>query len=399
MIAPSNHFEKEEIGGFFVFDQETINDIQNQIGYKFKNQELLEQAFTRRSYSMENGGEDNEVLEFIGDAALNLVAVKILREEFGYFNERKQQNPNYYYLWETYESTFSSDKDEGQLTEIKKRIVRKSTLADAIDDLGLQNYLIMGRGDRKKHVEQSNSTKEDLFEAIIGAIALDTNWDINTIQKVVEKIIDIDDIIGSDEDSYIDMIQNWSLKQYDVLPDYSVCKYLSNEINSGVPDWARPNSIWSVINKPFKQGEFASDTKYASLLTLNGVSNGVLNDDSCYFIGYGHSKNQAKEEASRLAYEYLDEQGLLWTIQNEIEKPCKRLAINQLETLARRGYFSLPTYNFYEDHDEDGNPVWRCECHISEEDIYYWSTASSKKDAKKDAAWRMLRHVLKMEEN
>ena len=394
MITPSYHFEKEEIGGFFVFDQETIKDIQDKIGYTFKNQELLEQAFTRRSYSMENGGEDNEVLEFIGDAALNLVAVKILREEFGHFNKRKQQNPNYYYLWETYEGTFSSDKDEGQLTEIKKRIVRKSTLADAIDDLGLQNYLIMGRGDRKRHVERSNSTKEDLFEAIIGAIALDTSWDINTIQEVVENIIDIDDIIGSDEDSYIDMIQNWSLKQYDVLPDYSVCKYLPNEMNVGAPDWARPNSIWSVINKPSKRGKFASDTKYASLLTLNGVSN----DDSCYFIGYGYSKNQAKEEASRLAYEYLEDQNGLWTIRDEIENPCKKMAINQLETLARRGYFSLPTYNYYEDYDEDGNPIWRCKCHISEKDIYE-STASSKKDAKKDAAWRMLRHVLKMEEN
>jgi hypothetical protein len=390
MIAPSYHFEKEEIGGFFVFDQETINDIQNNIGYEFKNQELLEQAFTRRSYSMENGGEDNEVLEFIGDAALNLVAVKILREEFGYFNKRKQQNPNYYYLWETYESTFSSDKDEGQLTEIKKRIVRKSTLADVIDDLGLQNYLIMGRGDRKKHVEQSNSTKEDLFEAIIGAIALETNWDINIIQKTVEHMIDINDIIGSDEDSYISDIQKWSLKHYDVLPDYSVCKYLPNEMNIGAPEWAKPNTVWSVIN-PSKRGEFDSNTRYASLLTLNGVS-------YC-FIGYGHSKNQAKEEASRLAYEYLDEQGLLWTIKDEIEKPCKRLAINQLETLARRGYFSLPTYDFYEDHDEDGNPVWKCKCHIEEENDFGWLTASSKKDAKKDAAWRMLKHVLKIEED
>ena len=373
-----------------MFDQETINDIQNNIGYEFKNQELLEQAFTRRSYSMENGGEDNEVLEFIGDAALNLVAVKILREEFGYFNKRKQQNPNYYYLWETYESTFSSDKDEGQLTEIKKRIVRKSTLADVIDDLGLQNYLIMGRGDRKKHVEQSNSTKEDLFEAIIGAIALETNWDINIIQKTVEHMIDINDIIGSDEDSYISDIQKWSLKHYDVLPDYSVCKYLPNEMNIGAPEWAKPNTVWSVIN-PSKRGEFDSNTRYASLLTLNGVS-------YC-FIGYGHSKNQAKEEASRLAYEYLDEQGLLWTIKDEIEKPCKRLAINQLETLARRGYFSLPTYDFYEDHDEDGNPVWKCKCHIEEENDFGWLTASSKKDAKKDAAWRMLKHVLKIEED
>ena len=373
-----------------MFDQETINDIKSIIGYPFKNQELLEQAFTRRSYSMENGGENNEILEFIGDAALNLVAVKILREEFGYFNKRKQQNPNYYYLWETYESTFSSDKDEGQLTEIKKRIVRKSTLANAIDNLGLQNYLIMGRGDRKKHVEQSNSTKEDLFEAIIGAIALETNWDINIIQKTVEHMIDINDIIGSDEDSYISDIQNWSLKHYDVLPDYSVCKYLPNEMNVGAPEWAKPNTIWSIINQ-FKRGEFDSNTKYASLLALE------LEDDPCWFIGYGHSKNQAKEEASRLAYEYLDEYDLLWAIQDEIEEPCKKMAINQLETLARRGYFSLPTYDFYEEHDGDGNPVWRCECHIEEKDIYYWATSSSKKDAKKNAAWGMLRHVLKKE--
>ena len=375
-----------------MFDQETINDIQNNIGYEFKNQELLEQAFTRRSYSMENGGEDNEVLEFIGDAALNLVAVKILREEFGYFNKRKQQNPNYYYLWETYESTFSSDKDEGQLTEIKKRIVRKSTLADVIDDLGLQNYLIMGRGDRKKHVEQSNSTKEDLFEAIIGAVTLDSSWDINRIQKTVKHMIEIDDIIGSDEDSYIAKIQNWSLKRYGVLPDYSACNYLPSGMNIGTPDWAKHNinTIWSITNR-VKRGGFDSNTQYASLL--------ILEDDPCCFIGYGNSKNQAKEEASRLAYKYLDKHHKLWTIQDEIENPCKRLAINQLETLARRGYFSLPTYDFYEDHDEDGNPVWKCKCHIEEENDFGWLTASSKKDAKKDAAWRMLRHVLKMEEN
>lgn len=48
-------------------DEKEIKFIQDQIGYTFKNQELLVQAFTRRSYSMENGGQDNEVLEFIGD--------------------------------------------------------------------------------------------------------------------------------------------------------------------------------------------------------------------------------------------------------------------------------------------------------------------------------------------
>ena len=50
--------------------------VQGQIGYDFKNLDLLQQAFTRRSYTAENGGENNEVLEFIGDKALDFVVVK-----------------------------------------------------------------------------------------------------------------------------------------------------------------------------------------------------------------------------------------------------------------------------------------------------------------------------------
>ena len=57
--------------------------IQNQIGYKFKNLDLLQQAFVRRSYSQENGGENNEVLEFIGDKVLDLFIVKFLIEKYG----------------------------------------------------------------------------------------------------------------------------------------------------------------------------------------------------------------------------------------------------------------------------------------------------------------------------
>ena len=53
-------------------------NIQRQIGYEFKNLDLLQQAFTRRSFSEENGGENNEVLEFIGDKVLDLFVVKLL---------------------------------------------------------------------------------------------------------------------------------------------------------------------------------------------------------------------------------------------------------------------------------------------------------------------------------
>ena len=124
-------------------DEKEIKFIQDQIGYTFKNQELLVQAFTRRSYSMEKGGQDNEVLEFIGDKALDFVVVKQLSEEFGHYSKKYQNWEKWGKTEET--GTFISDLDEGELTEIKKQLVQKNTLADAIDNLGIAYYLIMGK--------------------------------------------------------------------------------------------------------------------------------------------------------------------------------------------------------------------------------------------------------------
>ena len=64
-------------------DTNDLIGIENQIDYKFKNRDLLQQAFVRRSYSAENGGANNEVLEFIGDKALDFVVVQLLTEEYG----------------------------------------------------------------------------------------------------------------------------------------------------------------------------------------------------------------------------------------------------------------------------------------------------------------------------
>lgn len=96
----------------------------------------------------------------------------------------------------------------------------------------------------------------------------------------------------------------------------------------------------------------------------------------------------------KLAYEYLQKHDLLFSIRDEIENPNKEEAINQLETLSRRGYFSIPTYDFEQSYDSNGNPVWTCECHIEEEEYYFDETSSSKKDAKKGAAYSMLIYVL-----
>lgn len=119
-----------------------------------------------------------------------------------------------------------------------------------------------------------------------------------------------------------------------------------------------------------------------------------LLDSLPVFCGFGSSKSEARMNVCKLAYEYLQKHDMLFSIQDEIENPNKADAINQLEILARRGYFSIPTYNFEQKYDNDGNPIWKCECHIVEYDTYFDAQSSSKKDAKKTAAFEMLEYVL-----
>ena len=62
-------------------------NVERLISYEFNEPELMFQAFTRRSYSQENGGANNEVLEFTGDSVLNCYVTKILMDRFGYQND------------------------------------------------------------------------------------------------------------------------------------------------------------------------------------------------------------------------------------------------------------------------------------------------------------------------
>ena len=73
-------------------------------------------------------------------------------------------------------------------------------------------------------------------------------------------------------------------------------------------------------------------------------------------------------------------------------------AINQLQELYQKGYIGEPWYNFIETYDEDGNPIWRCECHIVNKEYYLWRNSSSKKHGKKAVAYDMLCDILDWED-
>ena len=353
--------------------KEELFMVQKNIGYDFKNEDLLLQAFTRKSYSAENGGADNEVLEFIGDKALDVVIVKYLTERYGYMSEDYDD-----FNSEEEYNEFFSEKSEGQLTSIKGRLVCKNTLASRMERLKFAPYMRMGEGDIKNNVYESDSVKEDLFEAIIGAVAIDSGWNFEQIESSVMLLLDPDELLEKDEsENYVNFIYEWTMKEHNKCP--------AIQYQEGSYELSLYTGIGCIDERIGLNSDKIRRIKYHCYLRIS---------DDLLFRGFGESKAEARKGACKRAYEYLEDNDMLFSIRDEIENPNKDDAVNQLETLARRGYFSIPEYVFEEDHDGDGNPVWLCECHIDEYEEYCDATSSSKKDAKKTAAFDMLKYVL-----
>ncbi len=364
--------------------------VQGQIGYNFKNLDLLKQAFTRRSYTKENGGENNEVLEFIGDKALDFAVVRLLTQKFGHMVNGEPidgiNSSGWKYRWcmqnNVSANEFICDHNEGELTKLKSRIVEKRNLARRMDELEFAEHLIMGNSDIYNNVQKEMSVKEDLFEAIVGAVTLDCGWDFSIITSVVEAMLVSEEFFQHDtETNYVHLIQEWEMQKNGIIPLY----------------WFKEQSYQSTWYDQFDgiSQHVPSSHDYSK---FNFQCKLKLLDSLPIFRGFGSSKSEARMNVCKLAYEYLQKHDLLFSIQDEIENPNESDAINQLEILAHRGYFSIPTYNFNQTYDNDGNPIWKCECHIEEYDTYFKVQSSSKKKAKKSAAFEMLKYVLSEEE-
>ena len=356
-------------------DNQDLEHIQQVIGCRFHNWDLLQQAFVRNTYSEENGGENNEVLEFIGDKVLDMIVVKLLIKEYGFMLRECDD----YDESEEFDE-FACNKSEAELTEIKKQLVQKKYLAYRIDLLGLANYLITGNGDCSQN---ENSVKEDLFEAIIGAAAIDSNWNMEELQNLVETMLEPDSIIDDSQENYIARIQDWTAKKGVGVPLYHFepCGY--SQMIMGCLHALYPPAIEQRISLGNKS---ANESKFHCLLKIS--------NDLLPFRGYGRSKTEARYNACKTAYQHLEKEGLLFSIRDEIPNPTKENAISQLEILSRRGYFPIPSYAFVENHDNDGNPIWQCSCMIENHEYISRAVSSSKKDAKKTAAFAMLNYML-----
>jgi len=127
-----------------------MNPLEKRIGYKFRNSLLLAEALTHSSISLERKDYpfDNQRLEFLGDAVLQVVITEELYHKFPGFTE-------------------------GQLTKIRTRLVSRSALKVHAYNLRLGEHLMMGRGEEASGGRGRASTLGDSFEALIGGIYLD----------------------------------------------------------------------------------------------------------------------------------------------------------------------------------------------------------------------------------
>ena len=127
----------------------------------FKNKDLLKTALTHSSYANENGGQNNERLEFVGDAVVDLLVGEYL------FRTMKEQ--------------------EGTLTKRRANIVCEKSLSHYASLFHLEDYLLLGKGEEKTGGRHKDAVKCDAFEAFIGAIYIDQG--LNECRKVINKVV------------------------------------------------------------------------------------------------------------------------------------------------------------------------------------------------------------------
>jgi ribonuclease III len=168
--------------------------LQERLGYTFQKPDLLMQALTHRSHSKKN----NERLEFLGDSVLNCTVAEILYERY-------------------------SDLDEGDLSRVRANLVKQQALYEIAQALQLSDCLRLGEGELKSGGFKRPSILADTFEAIVGAIFLDSGFEASkqVLRKWYSQILEHVDprTLGKDDKT---LLQEYLQAHQLPLPIYNV---------------------------------------------------------------------------------------------------------------------------------------------------------------------------------
>lgn len=235
----------------------TISEFQERIAISFNQPDLLTQALTHRSYineHIDDDIEDNERLEFLGDAILDFITADMI---FGRF-------PN---------------MPEGEMTRLRAALVRTEALAQLAVDCRIGDVLLMGKGEAASGGRERQNILCDAFEALVGAIYLDQGLEavkdfviprLTAMQKDV-----MEEAIRKDPRS---QFQEWAQAEHNITPQYHV-------ISADGPDHEK---------------KFMVEVRVGEQIVANGQ---------------GRSKRMAAQAAARVAMDMLQAGELVIDIQ------------------------------------------------------------------------------------
>ena len=239
-----------------VMPVEPLDPFQKTLGYSFRKPDLLREALTHKSYLNEmrasekdRAAQDNERLEFLGDAVLDLAVSERLIALYPLSNE-------------------------GDLSKMKARIVSEVTLARVAKRLGVGKFLLLGRGEERTRGREKPSLLADALEAVIAAVYLDGGFEIarTVLLKIFEDEIHRPDPHRDDID-YKTELQERCQREFEVLPTYRVLR------ESG-PDHQKLFEVKLTIK------------------------------EELFGIGRGRSKKEAEQQAAKQAIEKLAQRPL-----------------------------------------------------------------------------------------
>lgn len=224
-----------------------LEELERRLFYHFINPPLLQQAITHKSYLNEvrdRSLKDNERLEFLGDAVLDLVISQILLQRY-------------------------PETPEGELSKMKARIVSEMALARVARRLEIGRYLLLGRGEEMTQGRTKPSLLANALEAILAAIYLDGG--LASVEHVIHQIFkeEIEELLKAEViTDYKTELQELCQREYESLPTYTV-------LSETGPDHQKTFEVQ---------------------LTIKG---------NVYGHGVGRSKKEAEQQAARQALEKL----------------------------------------------------------------------------------------------
>lgn len=212
-------------------------------GIPYKNKELIKQACIHTSFLNEHKQEkgDNERLEFMGDAVLQLYSTNVL------FHREPMLS-------------------EGDMTRLRSQLVREEALALYVRKLGLQQYILLGVGEERSGGRNRDSILADMFEALLGALYIDCGFDV--VASILDEVL----------------VEHLNKNQESLVIDYKT------KLQEYVQADTRNTIVYHVVS--------SSGPSNNPTFVVN-----VTVDDIVLGTGEGHSKKKAEQAAAKAAFE------------------------------------------------------------------------------------------------